>query len=362
MNSKSCLSVYCAKEYVQDKKKCFFKVGECRSGADYRQKVILKINDMKKIIKLSLAILSIALFACNNEKSDAPVMDESLAEKSAAITVTEVELEAATSESNYEVEFFANAEGILTHWWRIGKHFKWNQKLRYRINHCPEVTVEEGENDGYPKVITLDYGEGTELANGKVLSGEIIIEISAPRSSQNYKREVTYSNFGIDGLTVTGTSEIIIDKVDEHFRKIASDLTFVKSDEFEMNRKSERIWQWVAGVDTEEDQTDDIFTIIGEVEATINWEDGTSETYKKEITTPLKRIAGCKYIVEGVVEVRIGDELVSILDYGYSESEEECDQYAELKTGEGTEIIDLSERKRKSKQNQNGNKGQNGNG
>lgn len=302
---------------------------------------------MKRIIGFALVVLTLGLFSCNStneENIDIPDLGEELTEKSAKITASEVTVEAATAETDYEVEFYANAELMLTRWWRMGKHFAWNQGLRYHTNHCPEVEITEGETDGYPKTITLDYGDSTVLRNGKVLSGVIEIYITAPRYTQEYSRQVAYMNFGVDSLLVNGTAEVEIDKVDTMFRKIESNLTYILADSTVVNRSSERVWQWIAGLDTEDDQRDDVVIISGGVEATITWTDGTSQSYTKEITTSLKRMAYCRYMVEGVVEVYIDDNLISVLDYGYSESDDDCDQYAKLTTSEGEEIIDLSVR------------------
>lgn len=305
---------------------------------------------MKRIIGISFVVLAVALFSCSNDSVDTPSMDEELLEKSAQITVAEVQMEAATTESNYEVEFFANAEETLTRWWRVGKKFGMHNKLRYMKN-CPDVEIEEGANDGYPKKVTLDYGESTELNNGKVLSGVIVIDLSAPRKSKDYVRTVTYSGFGIDSLSISGTSTVEVDKVDEMFRKFSSSLTFVLADGTEIVRESERIWQWIAGIDTDADQTDDIITISGNAEARMN-----GEIYKKEIKTPLKHLGACKYIVEGIVEITLNGEVICTMNYGNGA----CDTIAEMTNADGTTEVDLMERKMKGKQEKN--KNGNGNG
>lgn len=298
---------------------------------------------MKRIIGISFVVLAVALFSCNNDSVDTPSMDEELLEKSAQITLAEVQVEAATVESTYEVEFFANAEETLTHWWRVGKKFGMHNKLRYMKN-CPDVSIVEGKNDGYPRIITLDYGVGTELNNGKVLSGVIVIDVSAPRKSKDYVRTVAYNDFGMDSLLINGTSTVEVDKVDEMFRKFSSSLTFVLADGTEIVRESERVWQWINGMDTDADQTDDILTISGLASAQMN-----GETYKKEIITPLKRLGGCKYIVEGIVEISLGGEVISTMNYG----DGTCDSAAEMTNADGTTEVDLSERKMKGKNKQN---------
>ena len=305
---------------------------------------------MRRIIGLTIIIAAMGLFSCNNESADVQTMNEELSEKSATVALNEVKMEAASTESEYQVEFFANMEQKLWRWWKIGKHFKWNQKLRYRINHCPNIEIASGNEDGYPKTITLDYGDSTVLHNGTVLSGMIEITISAPRSSQDYQRDVEYMGFGVDSMIVDGYSTITIDKVDTMFRMHESALTFTLADGTVVNRTSSRIWQWIEGMDTKDDQSDDVFTItmLAEVTMTI---DGTTETYKKETTTPLKRIGDCPYIVEGVVDISLNGS-VTTLDYG----DGTCDEIAVMTDADGNQTeIDLSERRFKSKEEKNKN-------
>jgi hypothetical protein len=295
---------------------------------------------MKKIIGLSFIVLALGLFSCNNENTDVATIREDLSEKSAAIAVAEVQVEATTTEAESEVEFFANAELLLTEWWRMGKKFGWHQshKMRY-MAQCPDVVIEEGENDGYPKTITLNYGDSTVLRNGHVLSGEIIIEISAPRRSQDYMRTITYNAFGKDSVVVSGTSIVEVDKVDEMFRKFTSNLIITISDTTVITRESERIWQWIAGLDTD-DHSDDVITISGSASAEME-----GIIYKKEITTPLKRIGDCRYIVEGIIEITLNGDVICTMDYG----DGTCDEIAEMTNADGTTEIDLSEHKVKCK-------------
>lgn len=298
---------------------------------------------MKKIIGISFILLSVVLYSCNNDKIDV-AEDSTLSEKSAEITLSEVNLEAATTASEYEVEFYANAEDILSQWWRIGKRWEWTNKMHYMSRQCPNVTIAEGETDDYPKTITLDYGDSTVLKNGKVLSGIIVIEISAPRNSASYTRMVTYNNFGIDTLTIVGTSLITIDRENTAFRNFKSDLTITLDNGNVITRSSERTWTWIEGLETTDDQTDDVIHITGEVSATSGL-----DSYKKEIVNPLVRIGDCRFIVEGVVEITLNGTLISTLNYG----DGECDEIATMTNSEGETIeVDLFNCKMKGNQNQ----------
>lgn len=294
---------------------------------------------MKRITLILSVVFGIVLLSCQNEKIENN-NDDLLSEKGAQIILTEATLESAATEMEYEVDFYANAEDSLAKRKRAGKLWKWTNRLRYRINQCPDVNI-SSEAGGYPKTITLDYGDGTELGNGKMLSGVIVVEISAPRKSEDYNRQVTYTDFGVDSLTINGTSVVTIDRGEDVFRTIESDLSFTLADGTVINRSSERTWQWLEGMDTEMDQTDDKIQITGYALA----ETSEGDVYRKDIVEPLIRIRDCRYIVQGIVEITINNELASSLDYG----DGECNSIAILiKDGETIEV-DLSERWKKDK-------------
>lgn len=286
---------------------------------------------MKRIFGILFLGLAVFLFACNNDDTNTPTPDdELLAEKSAQVTLNEVKIEAATAESEYEVEFFANMEGQLTRWWRFGNRFQWNQHLRYKASHCPNVSIGMEGNEEYPKTLTLDYGDSTVLRNGKVLSGIIEIYISAPRYTQDFEKTVTYTNFTVDSVTINGYTSIIVDKVDTLFRQHISELTFTLADGTVIERSSERTWQWLAGMDTEDDQSDDVIIITGSATASMT-KDGVTDTYVKEIINPLKKVYDCRHIVEGTITITLNGTVISTLDYGNGE----CDEVATMTDSEG---------------------------
>ncbi len=307
---------------------------------------------MKKIIGITFIVLTVALFSCQNENVENPAGDL-FSEKSAQITLTEANLEAVATVSEYEVEFYANAEHMLTRWWRMGKMWQWTNKTHYKLRHCPNVDIQEGETDGYPKVITLDYGDGTVLNNEKVLSGIIVIEISAPKKSGSYTRTVTYSDFGVDTINISGTSLITVDRQNATYRNFKSDLTITINDVTEITRSSVRTWTWIEGMETTDDQTDDVI----QIEGVVNASNSEGDNYSKEIVSPLKKLRDCRFIVEGIVEVKLNGELASTMNYG----EGECDAVAVLTQADGVEVeVDLSNFKRKESQNQKQQRKQNG--
>lgn len=290
---------------------------------------------MKRIFAFTLIILGITLLSCQNEKIDTG-NDKALTEKAAQITLTEVALESAATEVEYEVDFYANAEQTLTNMWRLGKLWHWTNKLRYKINQCPDIHI-VSEEGGYPKTITLDYGDSTVLRSGKVLRGVITIDISGPRNSAEYNRQVSYQDFGVDSLLINGSSLVTFDKDEDAFRTIKSDFTFLLANGISINRTSERFWEWINGMDTDQDQNDDVIQVTGFTNA----ETSEGDVYRKEIVEPLIRLRDCRYIVKGVVEITFNGELISSLDYG----DGNCNNIAILTKDGETYEVDLSKQK-----------------
>jgi hypothetical protein len=291
---------------------------------------------MKKCFGLVVLALSVVLFSCQDDNGGTQPGGEEFSEKSAQIAMDEVAMESATTELDYEVDFYANAELVLSGWAGMGKHWGWSNGLRYKYNHCPNLNI-ESEDGGYPKTITLDYGDSTVLRSGKVLSGVIVIEISGPRSDENYTRLVTYGNFGVDSLLINGTAQVTADREEDVSRTFTSDVTFTLADGTTVERTSVREWEWIEGMDTELEQTDDMLQITGYSNAV----NSTGDEYKKEIVEPLIRVRDCRFIVQGVVEITLNGELVSSLDYG----DGDCNDVAVLTQDGETVEVDLSIRK-----------------
>ncbi len=294
---------------------------------------------MKRIFGFTLLVLGITLYSCQTEKLE-PVNDQVLSEKAAQITLTEVAMESAATEIEYEVDFYANAEQTLTNMLRMGKLWRWTNNLRYKFKQCPDIHI-VSEEGGYPKTITLNYGDSTVLRTGKVLSGIITIEISGPKFSHDYNRQVTYADFGVDSLLINGSSLVTFDKGEDVFRTISSDFTFLLANGISIDRSSERYWEWIEGMDTQEDQNDDVIQITGSTNAKTS----EGDVYRKEIVEPLIRLRDCRYIVQGIVEITFNGKLFSSLDYG----DGTCNNIAILTKDGQTYEVDLSKNKMKDK-------------
>ena len=73
---------------------------------------------------LALAII-VSLFSCNKENTDALSNSSEISTKSVQIAANESVAENAVADSNYEADFYLNAEKALTKRYGLGNKWKW---------------------------------------------------------------------------------------------------------------------------------------------------------------------------------------------------------------------------------------------
>lgn len=282
---------------------------------------------MNRNFFIVILIFVAALVSCNKEE-----ISTDISTKSIQLATNESNVENAVAESNYEADYFMNAEKALTHKFGRGKKCWWIPSMRYKIGHCPYVTIESAET-GYPKTITLDYGDSTVFRNGRVVSGTIVIYISAEPKTDGAYREMSYIDFKVDTIAIAGSSKSMFtgDNVSTRMQEMTSSLVFTFDNGLVITRTAKKTREWIEGLETNTDQLDDKIQITGIVNATTS----EGDVYVKEIVVPLIKIGDCRFIVEGIVEISENGTTALKIDYGNGE----CDSTATLtKDGETIEI------------------------
>ncbi len=316
---------------------------------------------MRKIFGILVLLVGVVFVSCQKDAEISTnfdnLLNSGLSEKSAQIVMDEISVENVMAEMDFECDFYIGAQDVLTGMSNQGKKWGWQNSLRYKVGQCPNFSV-ESEEGGYPKTITLDYGDGTELNNGRILSGIIVIYISSQPNTDGFMKEVTYTNFSVDSLGIAGTTtmEFVGDRQSDNSHIVSADLIITLADGTIIHRVGERVRERIAGEDSELDQNDDVFKVTGYVENNVN---ESEAVYRKDITEALIKTGDCRYFSEGVVVFSQDGTVLATLDYG----DGTCDEFATLtKDGEDPVEIDLSENEhRMNKEVRNGGKGQ-GNG
>ena len=296
---------------------------------------------MKKLLFVSLLGIAFAFASC--DKSDDSVKligeDEISITDVASVIDTEVAIADVMTEVDYESDMFSLEESST-------KSGGYGYRLRnlaelykrwgcYQDDLGPEVIVVDGDNDGFPKTITIDYGDGIILRNGRVISGIVTIVVSAPPTTDGAMREMTYQEFMIDSIGIAGYKKVVFTGESGVSRKFEHeyDLNFTFADETEVSCVGNKTKEWVEGLDTSYDRADDKIHITGQDV----FVDTENNEFKKEIEGSLLRLGTCKYIVSGIVVYSQNGEEFARVDFG----DGTCDDKAVKTTADGEEEITL---------------------
>ncbi|WP_291862775.1 hypothetical protein, partial [Marinilabilia sp.] len=209
---------------------------------------------MKKLL-FSLMLGSAMIFTgCNEDDEIIPASDFVTPDFSVtveSVITTDAAIQDAIESADYEVDLFSGtAESIDGLSADAGTYTDLKAgtgeqyRNRYRLGDAPDVNIEQNSGD-FPKTITLDYGEETELENGRIISGLVEIVISAPMNTEGATRTVTFTDFSVDSLLVNGTiTKTVVSVDDGRVVHIVRDLVVTLPDgtEVECYAELERTW------------------------------------------------------------------------------------------------------------------------
>ncbi|MCK5465194.1 MAG: hypothetical protein KAI95_19340 [Bacteroidales bacterium] len=208
-------------------------------------------------------------------------------------------------------------------------------------HYCRTKTVEHPENTKYPKVVTIDFGDGCEDRHGHIRSGKMIITINGKYREEGSSRVITFDNYFVNGNQLMGTRTITNSGYngDGHlvFTISLPDGIIIRADGLEIERIVNKTREWVEGEDTRT-RKDDVFVINGIV---IRTKKGVDIT---KTITDVRRPKSCRWPVSGQVEVSTSDDRPdAIIDFG----EGKCDKWATITIEGETWRIDLKKRGKK---------------
>jgi hypothetical protein len=287
---------------------------------------------MKKLSFILLAGLAVSFFSCDNHDDVDEIKPEEqvvLNNDIETVISTEEASEAVMEVADYEVDLFSFMQSEYTE----PTATKQGSNDNYYGNYCrewqrymgdkmPEVSVEFAEDGRFPMTITVAY-DSIELANDKIIDGIIKIELTAAPWTDGAVREITM-DLVIDSVEINGEKRVEFtgEKGVSKKWEITSEITFTYPDGTELFRSAERTREWISGLDTKWDLSDDKVQITGKVTCV----DTEENEYTKEIDeeNPLIRIGTCRLIVSGTVIFSQNGEQFATFDYG----DGECDNIA----------------------------------
>lgn len=207
---------------------------------------------------------------------------------------------------------------------------------------CKNITIEEPvDNSRFPKIITIDYGEGCTVGNNNdtiVRKGKIIVELTKRMFQPGSKRIITFHNYVVNGVQIEGIRTITNEGV-----KTTGNIQYtIKLDKGKLifpdgttyTRTSHKVRTWTRGSTPEED--------IVEVTGSCYGKNFNRVAYNRTITDTItiKRCPNYDLrweIVKGTVTSTI-EEKSFVLDYGMGE----CDRLVTVTRSGETKEIELS--------------------
>jgi hypothetical protein len=199
---------------------------------------------------------------------------------------------------------------------------------------CPTVEITHPGDGFWPKIITVDYGDGCSGYYESTRSGKIIIEVTGPRLEAGSKRTITFENYFFNGIKVEGTKVVENLGFNDNQNLVFSiqltggKLTLPTGETIERTVDHQR--EWIAGLLTNTIWDDECL-----ITGTASGVNIAGVAYTNTITTALHWQRVCFFIVGGVLQIEREGHSPVVLDYGTGD----CDAKAVVtKDGESREI------------------------
>jgi hypothetical protein len=172
------------------------------------------------------------------------------------------------------------------------------------------VTNGDGSRD--ITVVYTNWNNPRTLRNN-VLNGTILIHEEGYFYGETYERRVEMQNFFINQIQVKGVKEIVKIAEDSYSTKLTGGV-LVFADSTTYTREFDYIFTIAGGSDTPLYIWDDVYEVSG----TATGIDREGRNYSFDIITPLVRNMGWRFLIEGVIDITVGDTEAQ-LDFGNGE-------------------------------------------
>ncbi|MFI1773019.1 hypothetical protein [Thalassobellus citreus] len=274
-----------------------------------------------KRLKLLLVLVALGFIACDNENVPSDELSASLSVDS-EIIIEEAESVlddiSIYSDSSFEIESTSKSSSSSKE--TTGKDKRGRSGF---FKNCADITIEEVDDT---VTTTITFTDACEDYNGNIISGTIV-KVKT-KSDTSKERTITIQDLSINGYVVNGTKtySYVTSNANGNPELVSAiDLT-IETDEGTISKVGTRTIEITAGGDTDTCY-DDEKTITGS--STFTNKNGV--TVNVEITTPLVKPAGCKYIASGIKEYTT-EAGTATVDFG----DGTCDKVATKTAVDGT--------------------------
>ena len=178
---------------------------------------------------------------------------------------------------------------------------------------CPTVTYANPIGT-FPNTVTIDFGTDCVGKDGRVRSGQIVVNLSDAIVNTGAVREAKLVNYSVGGISIEGTKTLtnLGPNADGNvqFSRVISKVKTNFTDGTTANWDANQVITYLAGFGTKT-MLDDIITITG----TGSGVNKKGNAFEYNIIEPLLKNKSCKWIVDGVSEVNVNGKQLTI-DFG----------------------------------------------
>jgi hypothetical protein len=196
---------------------------------------------------------------------------------------------------------------------------------------CPTITyaVPQGQ---FPNTITIDFGTGCTGRNGRVIAGQIIVDITNDYFAAGSVRTTHTEDLTVDGNSLAYTRTVTnqgVNGVGQMYWTVEVTGTRARATDGSTGTwTASRVRTLIEGQESTEDMLDDVYEITGSGTGTCP----EGRSFTTTITTPLVKRADCRWIVSGVEQFTVdGRTGTRTLDFG----DGSCDDKGTITTRNG---------------------------
>lgn len=251
---------------------------------------------MKKIFFLLIVILTTSLIfvSCNKDEKDEIIAQSDTSTVGASATID------AANALDLQTGIEINTDETVV------------MKTSAATSTCAVVTVDN--DDTYPKVFTVDYGDGCTI-NSITRKGKLKITVSDDILTTGSKMTIERMDYSINGMKLEGTIDYVNTTTDPQvpqWTRTVKNGKFTNANGKVFLNAGSYTMQQTAGVDTPLVLADNVYEMI-QGSHTITNETGNTLTLTVQET--LVKKYSCEYISKGKLKVE-GILLDGVIDYG----------------------------------------------
>ncbi len=256
---------------------------------------------------IMLGIITLTFGACKKDKqNNDDVNDTAAVDENAQGDETFIDV--FTNVSNFSTEndatFTSGASVGLTKY------------VTLEENDEPTVTI-SSKDDKWPKTVTFNFGSG--ITKDKIIKkGKIIAFYSGRFKTAGSTVTLTFENYFVNDTKIEGTKTITnlgLNAAGNYIFSVVVSKSKINDKRGTFAYEANRTIEWTKGATTPLLIMDDEYAITGSSIGT----NSKGVTFTTNITSALIKKIGYPYLIAGIIEIKPGDRLLRILNYGNGE-------------------------------------------